>query len=192
MRKDAKPAHTIDLWGLMPRHNRRNDTTGDLRRFIDCLQDATNIVVQQIEAMQDELDPLSARPATVDLMLQDLGNPFGAMVPVQDARRLVLVLGEIYRQKGTAKGITNAIRMFLGLTVKNIACVNALEIDGDTAIGQGDRYSIYAFDVIFDAPLTALQRKRVYALVEYMKPSHTHLGDILPLATAEERITTDE
>ena len=182
----TKPLHTIDLWQLLPRHNRRNDTTGDLRRFIACLQSVTDLAVHRIEAMHSEFDLLTASPANVDLMLQDLGNPFGPMVPVQDARRLALVLGDIYRQKGTAKGITNAIRMFVGLEVQDIYCSNTAGDEDGTAIGRGDRTSIYAFDVIFGHPLTALQRQRVRALVEYIKPAHTHLGDILPLNTVKE------
>ena len=182
----TKPSHTIDLWRLLPRHNRRSDTTGDLRHLIGCLQSVTDLVVHRIEAMHAEFDPLTASPPNVDLMLEDLGNPFGPMVPLQDARRLTLVLGDIYRQKGTAKGIANAIRMFVGLEVQDIYCSNTAGDKDGTAIGRVDRSSIYAFDVIFGHPLTNLQRQRVRALVEYMKPAHTHLGDILPLNTVTE------
>jgi F0F1-type ATP synthase delta subunit len=36
------------------------------------------------------------------------------------------------------------------------------------------RFALYAFDVIVVVPLTDAQRKQLRAIVEYLKPAHTH------------------
>ncbi len=69
-------------------------------------------------------------------------------------RRLASVLVEMYRQKGTAKGIQNAIRFFLGIDISAITPFNAdtlvlgeSELGVDWVLGPSDRFARYAFNV---------------------------------------------
>ena len=135
MSEPAAPQHAVDLWQMLPRHNRRTDITGDLRRFIGCLQAVTDLVTHRIDAMHAEFNPLTAGVEQVDLMLKDLGNPFGPMVPEQEAKRLALVLGQIYRQKGTAK-VSQRNPPVLGIEVQQIYCSNTVDANDETRIGR--------------------------------------------------------
>lgn len=64
-------------------------------------------------------DPDQAPEVYVDLMLRNLGNPFTEIfLPLEQRRKLVKTLIPIFRQKGTARGIVNAVRFLLGIIVE--------------------------------------------------------------------------
>ncbi len=87
----------------------------------------------------------------LDLILQDLGNPFPFDLYVLGKRRLASVLVEMYRQKGTEAGIENAIRFFLGIDVTAITpftgttlVLGESELGVDWELGPSDRFARYA------------------------------------------------
>lgn len=170
----------LDLWALLPGYHRRIDTTGDLRAFIACLQDIVDHVMMRIETMTHAFDLERAGAEALALILADQGNPFTFALDTRDARRLSSVLVDIYRQKGTARGIANAIRLFLGLEVEEMRCHIVTKDDAGIIVGGADPASLYAFDVAVGHPLTDAERQRIRAIAEYLKPAHTHLIDILP------------
>ena len=43
----------FQLWEMIPKHNRREDTTGDLWRFISCLQEVTDLLLSEIDLFPD-------------------------------------------------------------------------------------------------------------------------------------------
>jgi phage tail-like protein len=171
----------LDLWSLLPRYPRRVDESGDLRAFIACLQDIVDLLVLRIEAMPGAFDLERASEKDLAQVLADQGNPFSFALDAGEARRLSSVLIEVYRQKGTARGIANAIRLFLGIEVEEMRCHIVTKDDDGIIVGGASPASLYAFDVAFAHPLTEEQSKRVRAIAEYLKPAHTHLVDVLPL-----------
>ena len=87
----------------------------------------------------------------------------------------------MYRQKGTARGIINAVRFFLGVEIEAVTAyagealvLGESELGVDWILGPSSRFARYAFDVIVVVPLTDAQRKQLRAIVEYLKPAHTH------------------
>ena len=92
----------------------------------------------------------------------------------------------MYRQKGTAVGIENAIRFFLDIDVEAITpftgttlVLGESELGVDWELGPSDSFARYAFDVIVDQVLTDTQRSQLRAIVEYLKPAHTHFVDLV-------------
>lgn len=70
------------------------------------------------ELFQDLFDPDKAPMPFVELMLISLGNPFKAIILTDSQKRkLVKLLIPIYKQKGTAIGIINAVRFLLGIEI---------------------------------------------------------------------------
>lgn len=106
-------------------HNRRDDHTGDLFRFIACLQEVTDLLLADVDRWPDIFDLERAPEAFVDLILRDLGNPFPFELDAMGKRRLASVLVRDVPAKGTAKGIQNAIRFFLGIDISAITPFNA-------------------------------------------------------------------
>jgi phage tail-like protein len=185
--RPARPAtRRFDLWRMMPKHNRRDDDTGDLFRFIACLQEVTDLLLADVDRWPDIFDLERAPEAFVDLILRDLGNPFPFELDAMGKRRLASVLVEMYRQKGTAKGIQNAIRFFLGIDISAISPFNAdtlylgeSELGIDWVLGPSDRFARYSFNVEVARILTVRERQQLRAIVEYLKPAHTHFVDLV-------------
>src|SRR5690606_30992264 len=100
---------------------RQLDETGDLENFMAVLQDVLELLLGEVDRFPDILDPDLAPEPFLDLMLEDLGNPFAFDLTELQKRRLIAVLVQIYRQKGTAAGIRNAIRFFLGVDVTAVS-----------------------------------------------------------------------
>ncbi|MGE0325902.1 MAG: Ig-like domain-containing protein [Polyangiaceae bacterium] len=185
-RPGRPPNRRFDLWSMLPKHNRRDDQTGDLQRFIACLQEVTDLLLADIDRWADIFDYERAPERFLDLILHDLGNPFPFELDELGKRRLASVLVQMYQQKGTAKGIQNAIRFFLGIdgTVISEFASDALtlgesELGVDWILGPSDRFARYAFNVEVPRLLAMTERRQLRQLVEYLKPAHTHFVDLV-------------
>ncbi|MCA9557049.1 MAG: phage tail protein, partial [Myxococcales bacterium] len=185
--RPARPAsRRFDLWTMLPRHNRRIDATGDLRRFVACLQEVADLLLAEADRFPDVFDLERAPEDFLDLILRDLGNPFPFDLDGLGKRRLASVLVEMYRQKGTAGGIENAIRFFLGIDITAITpftgttlVLGESELGVDWELGPSERFARYAFNVEVDVPLSETERQQIRAIVDYLKPAHTHFVDLL-------------
>src|SRR6185369_6179522 len=110
----------FNLWEMIPQVNQDLDASRDLFKFVACLQEVVDLLLCDVDRWTDIIDVDVAEERYLDQMLIGLGNPFSfaAELEVIDKRRLVRVLVGMYRLKGTARGIRDAIRFFLGLEVE--------------------------------------------------------------------------
>ena len=53
------------------------------------------------------------------------------------------------------------------------------ELGVDWILGPSSRFALYAFNVRVDQALTDEQHRQLRAIVEYLKPAHTHFVDLL-------------
>lgn len=170
------------LWEWIPLWNREQDMAGSqaLYRFISTLQEVVDLLLCDVDAWTDILDPDIAAERYLDQMLIQLGNPFAFELSVADKRRLIRIIVEIYRFKGTKVGIISVIRFFLGVEVDIVAYLSdgwilgVDELGVDTVLGPGTSRARFSFDVVSPVVLTAEQRTRIRFIVDYMKPAHTH------------------
>lgn len=183
----------FDLWSMLPRYNRREDVTGDLQRFIACLQEVTDLLLLDVDRFPEIFDFERAPERFLDLILADLGNPFPFDLDELGKRRLASVLVEMYQQKGTAQGIINAVRFFLGVEIEAVTAyagealvLGESELGVDWVLGPSNRFARYAFDVQVGVVLTASQRAQLRAIVEYLKPAHTHFVQLIEPAPPEQ------
>jgi phage tail-like protein len=185
--RPPRPARRrFDLWSMLPKHNRRADATGDLARFVACLQEVTDLALADVDRFAELLDLERAPEPFVDAMLSDLGNPFHFDLGELEKRRLASVLVAMYREKGTEPGIKNAVRFLLGVEVTRILAfagtaltLGESELGVDWELGPSGNFARYAFHVEVASTLTPLVRQQVRALVTYLKPAHTHLVELL-------------
>ncbi len=185
--RPARPAaRRFDLWSMLPKHNRRADVTGDLARFIACLQEVLDLLLAEVDRFPDIFDLERAPAPFLDLVLRDLGNPFPFDLDELGKRRLASVLVQMYQQKGTAVGVRNAVRFFLGIDIEGITALAATamvlgesQLGEDWELGPADRFARYAFDVKVGRVLSLTERKQLRAIVEYLKPAHTHFVSLI-------------
>jgi phage tail-like protein len=176
----------FELFQLLPAINRQLDETGDLRKLTAVLQDVLELLLDEIDRFPDILDPDRAPEPFLDPMLADLGNSFAFDLTAQQQRRLLAVLVQIYKQKGTAAGIRNAIRFFLGVDVTAVSAFHGTtlvlgesELGVDWELGPSNRFARYAFDLTVSRVLTEVERTQIRQIVDLMRPAHTHFVDIL-------------
>jgi phage tail-like protein len=181
-----RPANRMfELYRFLPELNRREDVTGDLQRFLACMQEVTDLLLHDIDRFTERFDPDVAPEPVLDLMLGELGNPFPFDLSEVDKRRLLNVLVAIYREKGTDSGIRNAIRFFLGLEVDLTAYAGEALFLGESLLGEdwvlgpSDAYAAFAFEVVVPRALEAEQRRRLRQIVDYMRPAHTHFARLV-------------
>jgi len=110
---------------------------------------------------------------TVPRAVADVVIPAGTVVRTQEV-------------KGTAIGIENAIRFFLGIDITTITpfagttlVLGESELGVDWELGPSDRFARYAFDVEVDIPLSTTERSQIRAIVDYLKPAHTHFVQLI-------------
>lgn len=182
----SRPAlRSFDLWRMIPQIARERDQTEDLRKFISCLQEVTDLLLYDIDRFTQIFDPDIAPEWALDLMLEGLGNPFPFTLSEIDKRRLLRVLVKMYRLKGTAVGIIDVVRFFLGIDITittysgEALVLGESELGIDWILGPSDAWSIYAFEIVAPFALTDEQRKRIVFIAEFMKPAHTHLARIV-------------
>jgi phage tail-like protein len=160
--------------------------TGELRKFILCLQDVTDLLLCSIDEWSNIIDPDLAPEPFLDAMLQDLGNPFAECIAdlnVNDKRLLALVLISIYKEKGTEPGVINAIRFFLGIevTLDIINCRQWWQLDvsllgNNTLLGPSAGNPLwYSFWVVSPVVLTESQRERILCIAQYMRGANEHV-----------------
>lgn len=190
---------------FVPNMNRLEDETGEMELWILIKQDVVDLLLCTIDEWLDILDPDVAPERFLDAMLADLGNPFFFVdLTENDKRRLLRILVDIYKAKGTKQGIIDVVRFFTGLTI-TIEIYNGLgfelahadnptldgqnppsgpgdelsapgtEAPGAGELGPGERRLLYSFEVHSAIVLTDEQRDRITDIVELMKPAHTHL-----------------
>ncbi|HET9621793.1 MAG TPA: phage tail protein [Kofleriaceae bacterium] len=181
-----RPAGRVfELYRFLPELNRREDTTGDLQRFLACLQEVTDLLCVEIDHFTDLLDPDLAPDPILDLMLGELGDPFAFDLSVVDKRRLLNVLVAMYREKGTAQGIVNAIRFFLGLDVQITSYAGGAlflgesQLGEDWVLGPSTSAAALSFEVVSPRLLTLEERHRLRQIIGYLKPAHTHFARLI-------------
>uniref|UniRef100_UPI003D134FD7 phage tail protein n=1 Tax=Haliangium sp. TaxID=2663208 RepID=UPI003D134FD7 len=170
----------FDLYRHLPELNRQLDVTGDLQRFMGVLQDTLDLLLAEIDRFADILDPDLAPEPFLDSMLADLGNPFAFDLSPLQKRRLLSVLVQIYRQKGTAAGIRNAIRFFLGVDVTAVTSFHGetltlgeSRLGEDWVLGPSEPFARYAFDLTVSRRCTDTERRQIRRIVDFMRPAHT-------------------
>ena len=175
----------FSLYRLLPQMNRDEDT-GDLWKLCAVLQDVLDLLLADVDRFPDILDPDLAPQPYLGRMLDDLGNPFPFDLSDLDQRRLLSILVSLYREKGTAQGIRDAIRFFLGIEVESIDAFHGTtlvlgesELGVDWELGPDKRFDLYAFDVTVGRSLSDTERRRIRFLVDYLRPAHTHFIDLL-------------
>jgi phage tail-like protein len=147
---------------------------GDLKVLFAIWQEPLDLLLGVIDKIHENYDPDLAPEAFVDLMLWENGNPFNFPMTLIEKRRLVQILIDIYRSKGTGPGIVDAIRLFMGIEVTlNVYAWSPVglgeAIMGETWIlGSSDPQDLLTFQVLVPQVLTDAERTKMSQIIDYM------------------------
>ena len=178
------PNREWDLWSLIPAYNKDKDSTQDLERFIKSLDESAQLLLHDVDQFGALLDPLSTKDAVVDVMLESLGNPlrFVGGLDLDKKRDLLSLLVPMYKLKGTAKGVENAVQFFIGKTVTVVPWVLPADtwtlgssvLGYNAYIGPSKSYVRYSFRLQHTEDLTDTDKSRIEEIVDFIRPAHTH------------------
>jgi phage tail-like protein len=131
----------FDYWRMMvPYKNRVEDASQDLRRFANCIAEVMRLLLSDVDRFTDQFDIDKATDAQVDLMLYDMGNPFDWIdldLTAAQRRKLLRVLVEIYKLKGTDSGIESVVLFLLGEVVRVVEAMEGGWVLGVDELGEG-------------------------------------------------------
>jgi phage tail-like protein len=185
---DWPDLRSFSLWKMLSPDDRKSDeSSGDLERFISMLQDIVDVLLWSTDRMSTIWDIYECDSQYLDPLLADAGNPFDFDFTDTEKRKLLARIDELYGQKGTARGIINALRFLIGLDPVIISEYNTeawLLGEGllgvDTYLGPGELANLFTFIVQVDEALDADTEERVNRVIEYMKTHHTHYKVVEP------------
>lgn len=126
---------------MVPAKNRREDATRDLERFSNCVEEVLGWMLYHVDRFTDQFDPDKATEQQLDAMLYDMGNPFAAWTDLEltlnEKKKLLRILVEIYGAKGTAWGIEQTVYFLLGEVVHCVEYLAGGWILGVHSLGSG-------------------------------------------------------
>jgi phage tail-like protein len=176
----------FSLWLLMPARIRQEDQegTGDLKRFLDALQEPIDLMMYEIDRFLDFLDPQATPDAWVDIMLSDVGNPFDIDMTYEKKRKLLHVFRAAMLLSGSDPGIVNLVRFIMDLDIEVVPydsigmSLGESLLGEDWTLGASGRFLRYAFDVISPRVLSAEERSTLRKLVNYIQAGWEHFVNL--------------
>lgn len=146
----------------------------DLRNFLWAVEQVVNLVKEDIRKLPTVISPEKCPPEFVDKILKSIG--WSLPVPDSVKRRLIQSALIVYRQRGTARGVQNLIRLLTGLECEVYNAYRSPELP------SGDP-GFYTFEITPINParaLTSEEQAMVLMITDYMKPGHTHFRTTEP------------
>lgn len=140
----------------------------DLRNFLWAVEQVLNLVKEDIRKLPCVISPERCPPAFVDKILKNIG--WALPVPDGVKRRLIQSALIVYRQRGTARGVQNLIRLLTGLECEVYNTYRSPEFPP----GDPGFYTFAITPVNPARELTSEEQAMVLEIANYMKPSHTH------------------
>ncbi len=201
-----QPAHPagrhFDIWSMMvPKKNREEDATKDLARFVGCFQELLDLMLISCDRFMDQYDPDLCSDRDIDAMLYDMGFPFEGpgwsdLVLTDDERRKVLrLLMDIYRSKGTDIGIEQTVYLLLGVIaeVKEFSAVGwRLGIDrlGSGGIAQvlndlAEPYDFSGVPIDLYVKLEGIQQTVTFTAADFAVPATGAAAEVVAVVDSQ-------
>lgn len=175
----------ITLKELMPPHYFATDDP-DTEDFVEVFNEGFCQILNDITSLGQIIDVNVTDERFLDLLIDNLGFNLTVALSVDKKRKLVKVILNSYKQKGTCIGIENVIRQFIGVDAECrpfslgwILNVSFLSVDTFLNPAPDNPAGFYTFDVVVQDILSAEQRNLVIELVNLMRPAHHHFNALV-------------
>jgi phage tail-like protein len=148
-----------------------------ITQFLHIFEDIMGPLESTVDSLALYFDP-STTPAT---MLPWLATWVGVSLddswPLERRRALVKSAAELYRWRGTKRGLSEYLRIYTGRTPVISEFIQGMRLDSMTKLGVNTRLgssgSSHHFTVIVEGSATeGVKQSVVRAIIESMKPAH--------------------
>ncbi|GAB1376773.1 hypothetical protein MASR1M48_16250 [Lactococcus petauri] len=179
------PTDVLRLSSLIPNfYFDPEDNTTD--KFVEIFEGVFCQWINDITNLGKIIDVDVTDERFLNMLIRNLGFDLKVYLTVDKKRKLVKVIINAYKQKGTCVGIENVIRQFVGIDVTCFPfttgwILDISELGFDTYLNPSpdNPAGFYTFDVLVDTVLSQEQERIILDLIELMKPAHTHFRQLV-------------
>ena len=159
----------------LPAFYREDDFTG---RFLNIFED----VLTPIEGIVDNLafyfDPGTTPQAFIPWLASWVGLVLDERWPEAKRRELIKSISELYRWRGTKRGLSEYLRIYTGTVPQIIEHTPAIQPETDINPGTMDTRRVkdheHCFTVILEVPdVSTIDADIIRSIIESEKPAHT-------------------
>lgn len=190
-----RAGRAFDPWeDMLPERIREADHAKDTERLARCYADVIKVLLRDTDARARLLDPDITPDSALAVLLQTLGCPLESAAWLHPAQKrdLIPLLVPLYKEKGTAPGIVDALAFFLDMAAQvrpffdpeAIWCLGLDYLGANSTLGPAAGWARYAFDVVVDRVPTAQELVVILEIVEFIKPAHTHFVRLVTPTTS--------
>jgi phage tail-like protein len=157
--------------------------------FLLIFEDILQPIENGIDNMPLYFDPLMTPEPLLFWLSSWLGLVLDGKLPVERRRRLVKLASELYRWRGTRRGLSEYLRIYTGSTPEIREHVTGMRLDRNTRLGVnsqlGGSGQGFHFNVAVPAPPEGeLNIGAIKAIIEAQKPAYTTYSlQVIPART---------
>ncbi|MHC5059133.1 MAG: phage tail protein I [Planctomycetota bacterium] len=176
----SKP-YADHLFDGLPAEYRGRDRAGFLQRLLRLFGDALAELEDKIDGIHDHLSPERVPPEFLPWLSSWVALTLDETWPVEKRRRLIREALELYRWRGTIRGIRRFVEIYTGLVPDIVEPFKTFwRVGVRSTVGEDTRVSApgldpHCFSVIVNSfeELTAREKQKVIDIVQREKPAHT-------------------
>jgi phage tail-like protein len=180
----AKP-YTEHLYDSLPAEYRSGDEALFLYRMLSLFGDVLAGVEDSVDGIHDRLSPERAPPEFLPWLSSWVALVLDETWPVEKRRQLIREALELYRWRGTIRGLRSFVEIYTGLTPEIVEQFKACwQVGVRSTVGEdtkvydlspGPEGDAHCFSVVVNSfeELSPHEKQKVIEIVEREKPAHT-------------------
>ena len=173
--------YTDHLYDGLPAEYRAQDRARFLYRMLSLFGDALAEVEDRVDGIHDCLSPERAPAEFLPWLSSWVALVLDETWSVEKRRRLIREALELYRWRGTIRGIQSFVDIYTGIVPEIVEPFNACwQVVVRSTVGEDTKvYELtedaHCFSVVVNSfdELTAQEKQKIVDIVEHEKPAHT-------------------
>jgi phage tail-like protein len=178
----AKP-YADHLYASLPAIYRREDKTGFLYRVLSLFADVISAVEETVDGIHNHLAPLRAPAEFLPWLASWVALVLDETWPVEKRREHISKAVELYKWRGTIRGIKTFVEIYTGMVPDIIEDFRSgWQVGIRSTVGVDTKIYVYGEDVHCfsvlihsSAELAPEQKQKIIGIVEHEKPAHTQV-----------------
>ena len=178
----AKP-YTDHLFDSLPAAYRREGKEGFLYRMLLLFGEVLAGVEEKVDGIHNHLSPVRAPAAFLPWLASWVALVLDETWPVEKRREHISKAVELYRWRGTIRGIKTFVEIYTGMVPDIIeAFRSGWQVGVRSTVGVDTKIyelveDVHSFSVIVrsQVELTPEEKQKITAIVETEKPAHTQV-----------------